>query len=132
MYLRAHALHLSSGGDPDWTTLLDFHFQHGTVISRPDLFLLARPVIFDWPDDDHASLTHVPSHLVPDCWHIWLTVGHLDTILTLAHENHLPFVTWQRRRHRLHRYRLLSHDEAQSTTTPAGRPAARLRHWSRP
>lgn len=111
-YLQAFdAYH--AAGEPfiPWTDALDFHFQHGAIISNADSFLMARQVPFGLLEQ-HPTLTHWP-HLDPDspAWHVWSAAGQLDSLLDLADRHKLPghaLITFQRgaRSNRVHRMTL--------------------------
>lgn len=96
-----------AGGPPviPWTTALDWHLQAGVVVSTAHLFLMARRVIAAWPDADHVSPRCAPA--AGDCWHVWAAAGPLGEILAEARRHApLPWVSFQRRTGRVHRWRL--------------------------
>jgi hypothetical protein len=101
-YLRAFETY-HRDGEPHipWTTALDFHLQHGTVISTPDAFAMFRSVDWEAPDAEHLSLIPFPpSHAV----HVWAAAGPLAGVLNISRiETHASF---QRRNSRLHRVEL--------------------------
>lgn len=87
-----------------WTTALDFHLQHGVVISDTRAFLMARPVPVEWHDDRHTELDPFPWEGGPfPSWHIWSAAGDLDRILTIAERYGAIFASFQRRNRRVHR-----------------------------
>lgn len=71
----AAAMH-NDGGTP-FDAAVAGHFLYGVVISTPRLFLLARPVRSDEPDQ-WCNLAHIPSE--PDAWYIWCAVGSLEEL----------------------------------------------------
>jgi hypothetical protein len=103
-YLRAHAAY-HAHGEPQvpWSVMLDFHLQHGVVISEPDLFVVARMVDSDRPEEHPQLIAHPPSA----CWHIWSASGDLGDIIDLGWMRSAREVTFQRRDGRLHRYRFM-------------------------
>jgi hypothetical protein len=107
-YLVAYIAYLEAGEmDLPWTDALDFHFQHGAVISTPELFVMARPVAEDCPDDCHDDLLHT-AH-ASTTWHIYAAAGDLKKLLSLAVPHNIHTVTFQRRgRQKIHRLRLFS------------------------
>lgn len=90
-------------GDPHipWTTALDFHLQHGTVISTPSAFIMFRAVDWDSPDAEHLSLIAFPDS---DDVHIWAAAGYLPTLQSL--HGFYRYASFQRRNNRLHRVEL--------------------------
>lgn len=86
-YLAAwQAYHSAGTPDTPWETALDFHLQHGLVLSSHRFFLMARPVPAMLPAGEHATLCHfLPQHLGADpTWHIWAAGGDPLAMLQAA------------------------------------------------
>ena len=77
-YLTAHHAYQAQQPAIPWTTALDFHLQHGVVLSTADLFLMARPVRLAGSDHDHLTLSLPPAGA--DALHIWMAAGTLQAI----------------------------------------------------
>ena len=60
-----------------FTEDVELHFLHGFVFSRPDFFIMGRPVIKAAP----YALIVDPAHLFPssecDCWMVYLMAGNI-------------------------------------------------------
>lgn len=74
---------------------LTWHLLNGFVFSRPDFFVMGRPVI-KWAAPE---LIVDPSHRFPsgqcDCWHIYLLAGlHEKAWSVMPWE--LPWLSWER------------------------------------
>ena len=112
-YLRAHAAYHRDGGPwIPWVDALDFHLQHGVVISTPECFIMARRVVAAWPDHHHLTLCAVTEEDAADGWHVWSAAGSLDALLEIARRHPSREITFQRRDERLHRVgveRLMDH-----------------------
>jgi hypothetical protein len=105
-YLRAfHAYHRDGPPHIPWIAALDFHLQHGTVISNSKVFAMYRPVEWNAPDWAHLSLLPFKDPFPKSCAvHVWSAAGDLSQILDLTRiETHASF---QRRNSRLHRVEL--------------------------
>jgi len=103
-YLKAHEAY-HSAGDPyiAWAEALDFHLQHGLVVSTPEVFLMARKVVMAWPDDAHVSF-RMPEAGEADGWHVWCAAGPLGKIMEIAEQQGARAAAFQRRTGRVHRY----------------------------
>lgn len=67
------------------------------VISLPTAFILARPVVADWPDIDHLTFrSPLQSPPVADCWHIASASGDLAALLMLARMHPIKWVSFCR------------------------------------
>lgn len=95
-YLTAYQEYQKHNRGVTWTDALDFHFQHGVVISTPVAFLMARPVRHEWPDDIHASLSTFGKNWTHDCWHIWAAAGSLPALFEVGRLHRRPFISFQR------------------------------------
>lgn len=103
-YLRAHeAYHRDGGPWISWVDALDFHLQHGVVISTADSFIMARRVVVAWPDHHHLTLCAAVDGDLADAWHVWSAAGRLDALLEIAQRYPARQFTFQRRNERLHR-----------------------------
>ena len=73
---------------------LRLHLAHGVVISRPDFFVMARPV----------STLATPAKIVdphfqfhaPDAWHVYLAAGNIPRAWEYL-PFHLPWISFERR-----------------------------------
>jgi hypothetical protein len=65
----------------------------GQVHITPELFVLARPVRREWPDERICDPQEVATE--PDCWHVWLLAGDIAAALRLL-PYPLPFMSWHR------------------------------------
>lgn len=103
-YLKAHEAY-HRGGAPwvPWCDALDFHLQHGVVISNERTFLMARPVVMGWHDHFHATLHAVREGEAADGWHVWSAAGALDVLLDIARGSGAEMASYQRRTARVHR-----------------------------
>jgi hypothetical protein len=83
-----------------WTHALDFHLQHGMILSTPDCFVMLRPIPDDAADADIIALKNwpIPS---PTTWHIWMAAGNLTALLGLAKFHRIEHLTFQRRDERV-------------------------------
>lgn len=109
-YLSAHAAY-HKGGAPyiPWIDALDFHLQHGLVISDRQTFLMARPVVMAWPDIDHVSFRRPDPAAgeIADGWHVWSAAGDLLPLIHHGWSKGATAVSFQRRgNERIHRYDL--------------------------
>ncbi len=88
-----------------WDEAMSLHLQHGTVISTPDAFVMARRV--HSADEDDFHLSPLQWRAAGDCWNIWAAAGRLESLLGLAQAFPTPWVSYCRRDSvRLRRYRL--------------------------
>lgn len=74
---------------------LEAHFAHGMVFSRPDFFVMLRPVCSTAPTSEIINPWHV-FHDGYDCWHIYLFAGNMARawdFLPFA----LPLVSFEKR-----------------------------------
>lgn len=98
-YLRAHAAYHRHGppGIP-WLDAVDFHLQHGLVISDDRLFLMGRRVRNDASEAEQLSLHWqpcLPAHHTT--WHIWAAAGDLRQLAALYFRYSCGQLTYQRR-----------------------------------
>jgi hypothetical protein len=103
-YLSAYEAY-HAAGEPyiPWTDALDFHLQHGLVISKPEVFLMARRVVMAWPDEVQVSF-RIADAAEADGWHVWSAAGPLRKLLGIAEEVGARAAAFQRRTGRVHRY----------------------------
>jgi len=103
-YLQAYESY-HSAGEPyiPWTEALDFHLQHGLVVSSPEVFLMARKVVMAWPDEVHVSF-RIAETAEADGWHVWSASGSLGKIMEIAEQQGAKAAAFQRRTGRVHRY----------------------------
>lgn len=78
-----------------WTDALDFHFQHGVVISTPEVFVMAREVGISWANEDYCSLVAMPFGR-RGLWHVWACAGDLGKLLELAKSHGVKRLVYQR------------------------------------
>lgn len=95
-YLTAFHKYEEADREVSWTDALDFHFQHGAVISTPELFVMARPVALTWSFERQTGLYYDPLLIRSSEWHVWACAGDLRTLLKLATKHYVHRVTYQR------------------------------------
>jgi hypothetical protein len=108
-YLAAHAAYHADGPPHHgWAEVLDYHLQHGVVVSDARVFLMARPVVMAWPDWEQVSwrLPDAAAGEVADGWHVWSAAGDLRALLKIARAHGAEQVSFQRRNERTHRVRV--------------------------
>ena len=106
-YLTAHASYHADGPPHyPWAEVLDFHLQHGVVVSDGRVFLMARPVVMAWPDCDHVSYRLPEAEETADGWHVWSAAGELRGLLGIARRYRARRASFQRRNERTHRYEI--------------------------
>src|SRR5690606_7476234 len=100
-YLRAYEAY-HSDGEPyiPWSDALDFHLQKGVVISDERVFLMARRVRMDWPDEDHVSFRVADDG---NDWHVWAAAGTLSALLPFIKQHGAGNISFQRRHSRIRR-----------------------------
>lgn len=81
---------------------LEAHLLHGLVVSTPELFLMARPVLACAP---HEQIVNPWYNDFPiwDCWHVYLYSGNMMSAFKQA-TYELQFVSFERK-NRLRVYR---------------------------
>lgn len=94
-----------------WTAALDFHFQHGLVVSTPECFAMFRPVAEDARDEEIIALKAWEIE-TPTTWHVWMAAGSLRALLELAKKQGVERVTFQRRDERVRGYGVGNVNEA--------------------
>lgn len=67
----------------------------GSVMMHPDIFIIARPIIAAWSDDDVRNPFKVAGDDA-DCWHLWLVAGDASRAPALM-PYHLPFISRYKR-----------------------------------
>lgn len=103
-YLSARqAYHRDGTPHHDWTSVVDFHLQHGRVYSDSSSFYLARPIDPLAPDEQHPDLIAWPLARLSPVWHVWIAAGDLSRLLVHAGNLGIETLTFQRRNNRLHR-----------------------------
>lgn len=102
-YLTAYNLYHSAGEmDVSWTEAIDYHAQRGAIIATPYLFVMARPVSPDWPENWHSDISHAQAG-TSRVWHIYAAAGDLHGLLCLAKSHGISHVTFHRRaKNKLH------------------------------
>lgn len=58
----------------------------GTVICTPEVIIIGRPVVKDWPSERLSDLRQVAAQNEADCWFILLLAGSLKAAV-----KHLPY-----------------------------------------
>jgi hypothetical protein len=58
-----------------WRESLNAHMAQGYCISRPDYFIMARPVVKDAPEQLILDCNHVFDVQRCNCWHVWMAAG---------------------------------------------------------
>lgn len=84
---------------------LSAHFKHGMVFSRPDFFVMLRPVCSCAPVAQIIDPWHV-FHTDYDCWHMYLFAGNMARAWDFL-PFPLPLVSFEKR-NSLRFYRLES------------------------
>lgn len=89
---------------------LTWHLENGFVFSRPDFFVMGRPVVSSAPRMFIVGQHRFPSS-VCDCWHVYLMAGNVAKAWSMLPWE-LPWVSFERenvlRFHRLASIRRLS------------------------
>lgn len=75
---------------------LEAHLVGGYVVSRPDIFVMGRPV----PRSAGREAILDPWRTWPagecDCWHVWLAAGDLRALAWEAAPFPLPYLSYER------------------------------------
>lgn len=93
---QAALLYQSLDAPLSFGQVVEAHALHGgTVIMRPDLFLVARPILSEW---DEASILD-PEIVAenPDCWHVFMAAGSARKAILEAVPFWLPLISFHRR-----------------------------------
>lgn len=77
---------------PFWEDL-QAHLLYGWVMSTPELFLMARQVKRDWPDELLKNPWAIDDD--GDCWHVWLAAGDLSKVKEFI-PYPLPYLSYER------------------------------------
>lgn len=78
-----------------FSALVDWHLRHGFVFSRPDYFVMGRPVEITAPAELIVEPTcHFPSSRC-DGWYIHAMAGNLARVWQVLPWD-LPWIAWQR------------------------------------
>ena len=68
-----------------WRESLHAHLAQGYCISRPDYFIMARPVIKDAPESLILDCNYEFDLQHCNCWHVWMAAGDaLHSLWTLT------------------------------------------------
>lgn len=134
--LAAAAWHSTPDPPNTFAEILDYHLSTpgAVVISMPDAFLMARPVLSSEPHTHLLFTSPLQSPPIADCWHVASAAGSVRALLILAERHPLPWVSFCRHgqeRIRLYRlHTLLRHGLPEISQNPraAATAAARLRH----
>ena len=74
---RIEAAYAANPKEEPFLNYLVWYHRHGFVFSRPDFFVMARPVI---RSASHADIL-APTHLFPseecDCWYVMAAAGNM-------------------------------------------------------
>jgi hypothetical protein len=73
---------------------LNWHLEHGFVFSRPDFFVMGRPVVHTAPAIYIVGQHRFPS-AVCDCWHVYLMAGNVGRAWSMLPWD-LPWVSFER------------------------------------
>jgi hypothetical protein len=74
--------------------MLWLHLEYGVVISKPDCFLMGRPVERNAPGSHLLSITH--RFEKPNAWYVWCMAGNpCAAMLAMPHQ--LEFIGFRRR-----------------------------------
>lgn len=89
---------------------LDWHLENGFVFSRPDFFVMGRPVLSSASRELIVGQCRFPSVLC-DCWHVYLMAGNIAPAWAMLPWE-LPWMSFERgnvlRFHKLASIRRLS------------------------
>ena len=91
---RAAQWHLTHCPDHPLAPIVEAHFQNGYVFNTPELFIMARQVSYEWPDEE--ILDPWQSDPQGSVWHVWLYAGDMKAITKLIPYD-LPYITFHRR-----------------------------------
>lgn len=75
---------------------MEAHLQHGFVVSRPDVFVMFRPVPYDAPTEQIVDPWHV-FHGRLDCWHVYVCAGNMAKAWEFCPVE-LPWISYERRK----------------------------------
>jgi hypothetical protein len=93
--------HNARSPDVLFTVPLEAHLQTGYVFNTPELFIMARRISTDWPED--CILDPWLTNPEGDAWHVWLYAGEILAIPPLI-PYFLPYVTFHRKgKFKIHR-----------------------------
>ena len=73
---------------------LHWHLRLGWVISTPNLFMMARQVMHDWPKERLQEPWYV--HPTGDAVFIWLLAGDMRQALSAAPWPRVEWIGWER------------------------------------
>lgn len=74
---------------------LEAHLIHGVVFSRPDLFIMARPVSRSWAKHEIVNPWFNELTKTPNCWHVYLAAGDISKVWSIM-PYRLEFASWER------------------------------------
>jgi hypothetical protein len=106
-YLQAfEAYHADGEPFMAWTLALDWHLQHGVVVATERVFVMARAVDGDRPEEHALLVDHAVGSAAANgrVWHVWSAAGDMRELLRLGVLHGATEVTFQRRGGRLHRW----------------------------
>ncbi len=75
--------------------LVEWHLMHGFVFSRPDYFVMGRPVCSDASAELICEPTFHFASARCDCWYIHAMAGNLSNVWAVLPWE-LPWIAWQR------------------------------------
>jgi hypothetical protein len=77
-----------------FTEDVEAHLLHGFVVSRPDLFIMFRPVVRSADPRLIVDPQHRFNSAECDCWHVFLAAGNL-AIAWRFEPWPLPWLSWE-------------------------------------
>jgi hypothetical protein len=95
-YEQAALRHLRDSPEVPFRVVIEGHlFNGGHLLAGPDFFLLGRPVMSTWSEDQILEFNASAPRESADCWHVWLAAGDVPGMLG-AIPYSLPFVSFHR------------------------------------
>jgi hypothetical protein len=93
---RAAAIYAKEPCSGTFRSDLEAHLLYGFVFSRPDFFVMGRPVIKAAPYAEIVDPWQVFPSSQCDCWHVFLMAGNVARALAMIPWE-LPWLSFERR-----------------------------------
>lgn len=94
-YERVEALYIASPEARPFAWYVDYHHRHGFVFSRPDYFIMGRPVIKEADPSLICELTHRFPSGQCNCWFIFAMAGNMMRAWDIMPWP-MPWFAWER------------------------------------
>jgi len=94
-YERMVALYRERPTEEPFSNYVEWHLRNGFVFSRPDFFIMGRPVIKWAAPELIVDLTHRFPSSHCDCWYIFAMAGNMAKAWTIMPWE-LPWFAWER------------------------------------